>query len=149
MKRTTFVELIAYFFIILFLYTGFSKLMDFYVFKEQLATSPLLASVSGVVAIGLPAIEIIVSIILFLPKTRLRGLYASLALMSLFTGYVIYIINFNDQLPCTCGGILQELSWEEHLIVNIAFVALAITGIILSKKSTAASGQKRTMIAHG
>src|SRR5438445_7843878 len=101
MKRSTIIELIALLYVILFLYTGISKLMDYSVFKEQIATSPLLAPISGWIAIGLPAIEIILAIILFIPRTRLKGLYASLVLMIIFTGYIIAILSFNEHIPCS------------------------------------------------
>jgi len=134
MKRATITEFIALFFVILFLYTGISKLMDYLVFKEQIALSPLLAPVANWIAILLPAVEILVAIVLFIPLTRLKGLYASGILMVLFTGYIIYILNFNPQLPCTCGGVLEALTWPQHLVFNVVCIALAITGIVLSRR---------------
>jgi len=135
MKISTITEIIALLFVILFLYTGISKLMDYSVFREQIALSPLLAPVSNWVAILLPATEIIISVVLFIPRSRLIGLYASLILMVLFTGYVIYILNFNEHLPCTCGGVLEALSWKQHLILNGLLIALAFTGVLLGRRS--------------
>jgi uncharacterized membrane protein YphA (DoxX/SURF4 family) len=134
MKRTTIVETISILFIIFFLYTGISKLMDYSVTKEQIALSPLLAPIAGWIVIVLPIAEIIVSVILFIPRTRLKGLYASLILMTVFTGYVIYILSYNEHLPCTCGGVLQSLSWKQHLLFNSVFIVLALTGIVLGRR---------------
>jgi uncharacterized membrane protein YphA (DoxX/SURF4 family) len=136
MKKTILVEIIAFLFIILFLYTGISKLMDYSVFKEQIALSPILSPVSKWVAVLLPGAEIIVSLMLFIPRSRSIGLYASLLLMTLFTGYIIYILIFNDRLPCTCGGVLEALSWKQHLLLNIFLVGLALTAIIIRRKSS-------------
>jgi uncharacterized membrane protein YphA (DoxX/SURF4 family) len=135
MKRTTIVEIITLLFVTLFLYTGISKLMDYSVFREQIALSPLLAPLSKLISILLPAIEIFVSIILFIPKTRFKGLYASLILMLFFTGYIIYILNFNEHLPCTCGGVLQSLSWNQHLLLNGILICCVLQAIILVKRS--------------
>jgi len=135
MKISTITEIIALLFVILFLYTGISKLMDYSVFREQIALSPLLAPVSNWVAILLPATEIIISVVLFIPRSRLIGLYASLILMVLFTGYVVYILNYNEHLPCTCGGVLEALSWKQRLILNGLLIALAFTGVLLGRRS--------------
>jgi len=135
MKKKTIVEIIALLFVVLFLYTGISKLMDYDITKEQIALSPLLAPIASWTVIALPVTEIIVSVILFIPRTRIKGLYASLALMVAFTGYVVYILSYNDQLPCTCGGVLQSLSWKQHLLFNAAFIVLALTGIVLGRQT--------------
>jgi len=134
MKRSTIVEIIALLFVILFLYTGISKLMEYDVAREQIALTPLLAPIAGVIVIVLPIVEIIVSILLFLPRTRKLGLYASLALMMAFTGYVGYILSYNAELPCTCGGILQQMSWTQHLIFNGVAIVFALTAILLNRR---------------
>jgi thiol-disulfide isomerase/thioredoxin len=135
MKRTI-IEAIALVFVILFLYTGINKFMDYYIFKEQIALTPILSQVASWIAIILPSIEIIVSVILFLPKTRIKGLYASLILMLLFIGYIVYILNFNEHLPCSCGGFIQALSWKQHLWFNGILTVLLILAIYLSGKLT-------------
>jgi uncharacterized membrane protein YphA (DoxX/SURF4 family) len=128
------VEIIAHLFIILFIYTGISKLMEFDVFQEQLNDSPILEPVAPLVAWGLPITEFIASIALFIPKYRLRGLYAAFILMILFSAYVGILLSISTELPCSCGGIMEALSWPAHLIVNIGLIGLALTGIILAKK---------------
>jgi hypothetical protein len=128
------VEIIALLFVMLFLYTEIAKLMEFDVFQEQLNDSPILEPVASLVAWGLPLTEFIVSLILFVPKYRLKGLYASLILMILFTGYVGWLLAFAPELPCSCGGIMEALSWKAHLAVNIGLVGLSVIGIIIAKK---------------
>jgi uncharacterized membrane protein YphA (DoxX/SURF4 family) len=141
LKKRLAVEIIALLFVILFLYTGIAKLMDFDVFQEQLMDSPILSFAAPMVAWGLPFMEFIVSLALFIPKYRQLGLYASFILMILFTGYVGWLLAFAPELPCSCGGIMEELSWPAHLVVNIALVGLALTGIILAKKIKRTGGK--------
>jgi uncharacterized membrane protein YphA (DoxX/SURF4 family) len=126
MKRSTISEVISLLFVILFLYTGISKLIDYDIAKEQIALTPILAPIAPEIVIVLPIIEIITAVFLFIPKTRRYGLWASFALMTAFTGYIIYILNYNDQLPCTCGGVLEEMTWPEHLAFNIALIILSL-----------------------
>lgn len=134
MKRSTIIETICVLFVILFLYTGISKLTEYSVFKEQLAESPVLKPFASLVATGLPLLEFLLVLLLAVPRWRLKGLYASTALMIAFTLYIIALMSFNDTLPCSCGGILAQLSWGQHIIFNTVFIGLGITGVKLEKK---------------
>jgi uncharacterized membrane protein YphA (DoxX/SURF4 family) len=134
MKRTTILETIIFFYVILFLYTGITKLTDYGTFKETVADSPILAPIAQPIAWGLPWLEFAVTAMLIIPRWRLKGLYASLVLLIAFTGYVVGLLLFDKQLPCSCGGILQELSWPQHMVFNGIFVLLAIWAIVLQRR---------------
>jgi uncharacterized membrane protein YphA (DoxX/SURF4 family) len=134
-KRSLLVEIIALFFVILFLYTGIAKLMEFDVFQEQLADSPVLEPVAPIVAWGLPIVEFIVSILLFFPRWRLKGLYAAFGLMVVFTGYVIALLTTSTELPCSCGGIIEALSWQGHLIFNSTLILLSLAAIRMERRN--------------
>lgn len=108
--------------------------MDYSTFKEQLSESPLLGSMAGLIAIGLPLAEFFVVILLIVPNWRLKGFYAALTLMTVFTVYVIALLSFSNKLPCSCGGIISELSWPQHLVFNGLFILLACLGLILEKR---------------
>lgn len=124
---------IAAAFIFLFTYTAMSKLMDAYEFQVILSKSPLIGEYAAIIKYVLPITELIVAGLLFLPKTKLAGLYSSLTLMLLFTGYLFYMTLFTTDLPCSCGGVLQQLSWQQHLWFNIFFTLLAGLGIFLQR----------------
>jgi uncharacterized membrane protein YphA (DoxX/SURF4 family) len=134
MNKSTIVEIISILFVILFLYTGISKLMEYGVFKEQIAESPILQPVAPFIAWSLPLTEFLVSILLIIPRWRLKGLYASLMLMIAFTLYIGAIMTFNKELPCSCGGIIDLLSWQGHLVFNSVFILLAYAGVRLEKR---------------
>nr|WP_225869555.1 MauE/DoxX family redox-associated membrane protein [Pedobacter psychroterrae] len=99
-----------------------------------MSKSPIITDFASILAWMIPSLEIVISIMLFAGWMRLLGLYASLALMSLFTAYIYAILKFSDTVPCSCGGILEKMGWKEHLIFNIVFVVLAIIGIVLKTK---------------
>ncbi|WBV56493.1 tellurium resistance protein TerC [Chryseobacterium daecheongense] len=129
--QTQFIQIIPYFFILLFMYASVSKLLEFERFQIQLAQSPLLSAYAGFVSYSVIIIEWIASILLIVPACRRTGLYLSLILMSAFTAYIFIILNYSDFVPCSCGGILEKLGWTEHLIFNIVCVVLAIIAILL------------------
>jgi len=142
MKRTIIVDIICYFFILLFLYTGATKLMEVRLFKEQLVSSPLMGSLAGFITWALPIGELILAIGLFIPALRLKALYATTTLMALFTIYVIAIFFIDNQISCSCGGIIEELSPKQHILFNSACVILSAVAIALSRREPAAPGVK-------
>lgn len=130
-NRNIILEIICYLFIFLFLYAAISKLMDVQKFQVQMSKSPLITQFAGILAWGVPILEIIIAVFLFVPRLRLIGLYASFSLMFVFTGYIFIIQNFSPYVPCSCGGILSSMGWTEHFIFNIGFTLLAVFGIFL------------------
>jgi hypothetical protein len=139
MKKALIVEIITYFFILLFLYTGAAKLMEIHLFKEQLVSSPLMGSLAGFITWALPIGELLLAIALFIPAFRLKALYVTLVLMTLFTGYVVAIFLIDNHLSCSCGGIIEKLSPKRHILFNSACVVLSEVAITISR------GQHSTM----
>lgn len=129
------IDIVGWLYILLFVYAGASKLFDYEHFTIEIAKSPLLSAFTKVLPAAVIAIELIASILLFIPRARFYGLMVSFGLMSAFTVYIIIILNWSSFIPCSCGGILSDLSWAEHLIFNLLFLALAISAIFLYPKS--------------
>ena len=126
------VDAISVFFIILFTYAAASKLLVFEKFHLQLEQSPFIGMISLPVAIILPGVLLIISFLLIIPKFRLIAFYFSLALLIIFNLYIIGVLNFAESIPCSCGGFVNTLSWNEHLIFNTGCSLLALLGIALS-----------------
>jgi thiol-disulfide isomerase/thioredoxin len=137
MKKALLADIIGCFFFLLFFYTGVVKLVEIHQFKEQLVSSPLLGSLAGFVTWALPIGELLLAIALFIPRFRLKALYATLILMTLFTAYVIVILFMDNQLSCSCGGIIEELSPKEHVLFNSACVILAVVAIAAVRRGRA------------
>jgi uncharacterized membrane protein YphA (DoxX/SURF4 family) len=128
--QNLFLELICLLYILLFVYAAVSKLLDFENFQVQLGQSPLLSAFAGLIAWLIPIIELCIALMIVLKRWRLIGLFAAFSLMVMFTVYIYIILNYSSFVPCSCGGILEKLGWTEHLIFNIIFIVLAITGIL-------------------
>jgi hypothetical protein len=138
-RNRNIVDIISALFIILFLYTAVSKIITYDALTDVLKKYPLIGDMPILTAWVIPGVELITCVLLFVPRTRVAGLYASLILMIGFTLYLVYMLAFANKLPCTCGGVLAKLSWPQHLALNLLFVLFAITGIRLQKKRNHAS----------
>lgn len=133
-------QVIAATFIFLFTYTALSKILDHSSFKAALEQSPVLSYTAAILAWVIPAAELIVSGLLFFPATRKKGLLGSLLLMSGFTLYIGAMLLFSNNLPCSCGGVLQQLTWQQHLLFNIFFTVWAAAALKLQKQGTRVAG---------
>jgi putative oxidoreductase len=135
MKSRIALASIKYVFFFLFLYTSFSKLMAYDFYLNDLRRSPLLSHYSTIIAILVPVAELLVAGLLISDKTSKGGLFGSFILMLLFTLYVCYVLYFTTSRPCSCGGIVRQLTWPQHLLFNLFFLILSIIGIYIHAKS--------------
>lgn len=144
--RRVILETIIALLIILFIYTGLNKMLDYSNFKFQLGRSPFIQHISGLIAMTLPAGELLIAGLLVFKRTRMIGLYASFSLMTLFTGYIWIMLHYAYDLPCSCGGVLASLSWENHLIFNSIYTIIALLGIIIQSKIDYQSFSKQKVV---
>ncbi|MET7000329.1 MauE/DoxX family redox-associated membrane protein [Chitinophaga defluvii] len=124
-------EIILALLVILWIYTGLTKMINYADTRFQMGRSPFIKPIAGLVAVTLPAFEVMVAGLLVFKRTRLLGLYASFFLMLLFTGYIYAMLHYSYYVPCSCGGVLAILSWNQHLIFNIIYTLFALFGVIL------------------
>lgn len=129
MFKKSLLELPAVLLTILFTYASISKLLQYNTFRFQLDQSPFATAYAGLIAWSVPGIELIATVLLLFPATRLKGYYLSYGLMFLFTVYIYAILHFSYFVPCSCGGILSRMNWEQHLVFNIIFTFIALAGI--------------------
>lgn len=135
MKRKTVIEILSSLLILLFVYTSVSKWLAFKTFIGQINNQPFPNWMTPIIVWTLPPVEIIISGLLMFERTQLLGFRAALILMSLFTIYTfLVLINVFGRTPCACGGVIESLSWPQHLVFNLFFVGVAIAGILLKKR---------------
>lgn len=121
--------------IVIYAYTGFSKLLNSNIFEVQLRQSPIIpALLIPVIKFGLPFFEILICLLLISDKFKRLGFYISLHVFVFFTSYLGVIVMFFDPLriPCACGGIIGELSYTGHIALNTAFVFISLAGYKMS-----------------
>ncbi|ATP57393.1 hypothetical protein CPT03_13400 [Pedobacter ginsengisoli] len=127
-------EIIAYLFILLFVYAAWSKIGDFGSFSKAFIHSDYIGQHSKLLAIAILVAEIGISILLIIPATRRMGLLAALLLLLLFTGYLVLMFLKGNEMPCGCGGIISSMSWSQHLWFNSGCILVALFALLLNKK---------------
>jgi hypothetical protein len=134
MKQKIFTEIISFLLTLLFVYAATAKLLQYSRFQDQLSVEPFIATYKNIIAWLLPVTELAIAMVLAIKNTRLYGLYASLLLLIIFTAYITGMLLLAASLPCSCGGVISGLSWKEHLLFNLFFIAISIAGIVLKRE---------------
>lgn len=139
--RNIIIEIVSLLYVLLFVYAASSKLMDFERFQVQLGQSPVFSAFAGWISWIVLIIEFVIVFLLLFPKTRIKGLYAGSCLMCMFTAYIYIMLNYSSFIPCSCGGILEKLSWRQHLFFNIFFVLIGGFALIINHNKN--GGQRK------
>lgn len=135
MKKQILIGVICGLLILLFLYASVSKLANPGALRHDMYNQPFPRWLSSILIWAIPITEILISLCLIPDRSRKYALWLALILMSLFTLYAAAILlHLFPYVPCSCGGVLRNLTWEQHLIFNLFFVGVAITGILTLKK---------------
>jgi Methylamine utilisation protein MauE len=123
-----YVDVISGLLILLWVYTATSKLIDIESFQRVLSQLALMRHWAEALAWIISILEILIAGLLFFPPTRVYGLFVSLLLLAVFTLYVAGMLWLAPTLPCSCGGVISELGWREHLVFNSVATGLALWG---------------------
>ena len=134
-KKETYLSIIVGLFVLLFIYTAASKLLAYHDTELNMSKSPIITEFAPVLVWLVPTVEIVISILLLIPKTLLTGLYMFFMIMVMFTVYIICILYYSSFVPCSCGGVISSLTWNQHLIFNIFFLILSIIAVFLKSRS--------------
>lgn len=136
MKKETIVEWCCALLVLLFVYAALSKYFPLSQFIHDMKNQPFARWFVDLLIWGLPPFELLISIALIVKRTRTIGLWLSFFLMLGFTGYTAAILaGYYQRIPCSCGGVIRELSWTWHLVLNSAFTAISVIGIWLNSKN--------------
>jgi hypothetical protein len=119
--------------ILLFAYTAFSKVIEFAKFRNVLKEAPLIGNYAMFLAALILAAELVIVLLLILPQTKKTGLTAATGLLTVFTVYLVFMVFTDPHLPCSCGGVIQQLNWKQHIVFNVFFIILGIIGIYFQR----------------
>ena len=125
-------KMVSLLFILLFSYAAANQLLELETFQSQLEQSPFIRDFAEWLIWLIPAAEMAIVASFFFPRLWRLAFIASSVLMTLFTAYIIAVLNFADSIPCSCGGVIPSFSWQEHLLFNILCVLLALLGVPLA-----------------
>lgn len=121
---------IRFFLIFLWVYASVSKLADYERSRGEMLNQIFSVWLAEILVWAVPLAELSAAALLLFNKTRLYGLLLSSLLLLSFSVYIaLVMLNVFNRLPCSCGGVLNNMSWGMHLLFNLFFLALALCGL--------------------
>jgi len=132
MITKTLVKLIAIALAVLLAYAAVDKLEHYTLFSLQLNRFPISIPVIHEQAWIVPVAELIIALLLLLPFSRLKALFASLFLLGMYTLYLTCMLDSRFYLTCKCGEPFQALSLKMHILVTLVCVLFTGVAVVLS-----------------
>jgi putative oxidoreductase len=116
--------------ILLFTYAAVSKIAVLKEFRHEMHNQNFPPEVADALVLIIPAAELVAIGLLLGGKWQRAGLFLSAIMMSLFTGYIgLVLAGFWPRVPCSCGGVLKNMSWRAHLFFNLFFLSIALAAL--------------------
>lgn len=113
----------------LFVYAAISKLASYEKSRREMLNQVFTQEVAILLTWLIPAIELFIAIMLLFPRLRKLSFLLSFALLVIFSIYIAVSMSGTfGRIPCSCGGVLGQLSYSAHLIFNSFFIILAAIG---------------------
>lgn len=112
-----------------------NKLMGFQSFQTNLLKTGLFSNkIIPIFATFVIILELGVLVLLIFFKSI--GTRALLIMLLLFTIYISFLNVLGRYEVCGCGGVLNGLKFQYHLLINILLIALTIILLINQKKQS-------------
>ncbi|QOW09914.1 hypothetical protein Q73A0000_05835 [Kaistella flava (ex Peng et al. 2021)] len=125
--------IITVFFVILFSYAVISKAGNFEYFRNQLEQAPGLQRFGETLAYSILVLQVTAIFLLCYEHSRLWGLCLTFGMVTVFAGYIALIQTDSKNLPCTCIGLFEKMTWKDNLVLNLGLMITALTGILTMK----------------
>jgi hypothetical protein len=60
-------------------------------------------------------------------KSKVIGLWVAVILLAIFTVYITGMLTLlhHKDLPCSCGGFINKMSWPLHVVFNLVLLTLS------------------------
>ncbi|HEY4287941.1 MAG TPA: MauE/DoxX family redox-associated membrane protein [Puia sp.] len=123
--------------VLLFTYSGFTKVFALETFKGTLYNQPFPHWLATPLIVLIPVAELLTAAGLLFDRTRRPALYSALILLTIFTVYIgAILLHLFHKTPCSCGGIFRHLNWSQHFWIDLLLMGMAITALLHKKKQS-------------
>lgn len=126
---------VIYGYAFLYMYTAKSKLDTMADFIKGIRRIPFAGQYAELIGWSIPIAEGLLAIGLIVPWQRLQriSLVTSTIMMGIFTIYIGLMMAFVEKMLCRCGGVIESLSWPEHLFFNLLWLGAGVWAIKQNK----------------
>jgi uncharacterized membrane protein YhaH (DUF805 family) len=126
--------IITFLLVFLYTYTAVGKLIEINKNEAVLSHLPLIGNYAFIIVWLIPVAELLIVALLLFHRTHATGFYLSVCLLSVFTLYLVYMLLTAERLPCTCGGVLEKMTWKQHVLFNLCFITLNLIALKIKNR---------------
>lgn len=128
--KKTVLEILTGIIVAIFAYIATIKLVKFEEFRLAIRAQPLAMWLKSFLIIAVPTALLLAIVLMAIPKLKKIGLFTSLGLLLIFSGYISLILfNYYGTIPCSCAGISHEWSWTKQLYFNLSLIVVTLITI--------------------
>lgn len=133
-SKTFYINLITAALATLFCYAAISKLLNYEQSQREMLNQVFPSAWALVLTWLVPSVELVIAMLLLIKGTQHLALWAATLLLLAFSIYIAVVMTGAfGRVPCSCGGILKNMSYGAHLIFNLCFVIAGCFGLVLVK----------------
>ncbi len=107
--------------------------MDFKNFRDQLTQAPGMQGLGEIIAYVLIILMTVTVVMLCYRRFQFWGLLLAFGMVTVFAGYITILLTDSKNLPCTCIGLFENMTWKDNLSLNAGLIIIAVTGVITIK----------------
>ncbi len=123
------IEVICFVLLLNFFYEGIYKIAYFQLFGYYIITAPLLEHVGIVLKYLIPLGEVLLAILLMIPKYRRKALYATIGVLLMFILWIMSAHYFTDRFFWPFHAPWKRSTWWQKLLTSMAFCWTAFIAI--------------------
>ncbi|MEO8583413.1 MAG: MauE/DoxX family redox-associated membrane protein [Flavitalea sp.] len=123
--------------VLMYTYAAISKLLMYNAFRFEFLGHVLIRNYTGIIAWTFPVSELPIVCLIIMSGTHQISLRSDIGLLIFFTLYIIWMFRFYSSAPCSCGGVLSEMSWKPRLLFNLFFIGIGLTPLMYSREPNA------------
>lgn len=132
--KTTVIAFVILINFVVYFYSGVDKLIHFNEFVLNFSKSPFAPSdLINELSFCVVGIELGICFLCFFNKFQKLACLLFMIMSYVFSGYVLLMITYSPYLPCSCGGLIDFLTWNEHLALNISLTTISGYATIISE----------------
>lgn len=130
-----FQSLLRYVLAIFFLYVAINIGFDLEGFQIKLYQSELISNDLAIfLSYIVPSFQLLLSFLLFMNTKLKEVLMISLVFLVVVTFYLLALNEFSLFNGCSCGGVFDELTYSQHLFVNVLVLIINFVLVLINEK---------------
>jgi len=145
MKKHVLIEILCFLLMANFFYEGVYKIAYFGNWEFWITGEPIMKPIAVMLKYAIPAIEIILSLLLFSPSYRAFAVYGIICLQFIFIFWVMSVYFFTHYLFWPYHALWDKPTWMQKLIYALFLSWLAYAVIIISRKVNSKNGENKKL----